>query len=272
MLGTNSSCISTYFRRGIEILAGFIVFGVILILVGLLFDRIVLLFAVGHYRTVSIPDLRGMDLKTADSLCKTLGFELQANRHRVETKLPPASVLDQYPLAGRISKPGRTIEAVISVRDTLATCPNFVGRSPREAILIAKSANLIIRNDDIKYVFNDTIPVGVVINQVPNAGESVIRNGRVNIAVSLGPPKEMMIAPDLIGRQLDDAKMVLSQNGMVLGEVSHFPDKNNLPGTILAQNPQSGEAVAFRSPMHLRVAIQPKNIRTLSAEEEPQEE
>ena len=64
----------------------------------------------------------------------------------------------------------------------------------------------------IKYVYDDSIPQGIVISQSPDAGVKMINKGYVLLTVSRGPQNDKM--PGLVGSNLDFALKTLGEMGI----------------------------------------------------------
>ena len=64
----------------------------------------------------------------------------------------------------------------------------------------------------VKYVYDDTIPEGIVISQAPDAGVKMINKGYVLLTVSRGPQNVKM--PGLVGSNLDFALKTLGDMGI----------------------------------------------------------
>ncbi|MFH0766238.1 MAG: PASTA domain-containing protein [Calditrichota bacterium] len=249
-------------RPAIEIITGLLVLlGAGIWILGI-FDKIIMPWAVGHQRTICVPDLIKLNFKQADSLCAALGLELIPTQQRVEDRLPRGTILDQYPAAGSITKPQRRIEVVVSAVQTLARCPEVRGCSPREAMLLADSAGLVIRTEHFRFRHSAEVPEGVVIDQSPPPQTGINRGSEIIITASLGASPEVLIVPNFIGRTLDEARLPLAKNNLILGEVISYPDKTAPPGQILWQSPSPGTIAEPGTRVDVRIAATPRQITT----------
>ena len=77
-----------------------------------------------------------------------------------------------------------------------------------------------------------------VISQTPSQGTELKKGDTIHIIISLGP-KDLSI-PNLRGYTLEDAKKVLSQEGLSLGAVSYEYSEIYASGTVINQNPMAG--------------------------------
>ncbi|MBT7788297.1 MAG: PASTA domain-containing protein [Calditrichaeota bacterium] len=173
------------------------------------------------------------------------------NRHEAGT------VVDQFPVAGSLVKPGRRVEVVLSVREQLLICPDVMGRSPREAVLIADSTGIVVLLENVTYRHSNALPEGVIMYQQPQPNERILRNSELSLTVSTGTKPEKIVAPDLIGRQISEIDLVLAKFELKLGQVSRYPQKSSREGIILEQTPKSGTAMVSGQRIDLKIAVSP---------------
>ncbi len=75
-----------------------------------------------------------------------------------------------------------------------------------DAVQVLKEAGLV-PNDEIYYIYDDTIPVGNVVKTEPLEGRVVRKNRKVDLYISKGP--EFIVTPDLFGRTEMEARVIL---------------------------------------------------------------
>ncbi len=247
----------TGWRPWAEAIAGLIVVSMAAFwLVGFI-DRIVMPLFVFSGVEVVVPDLHGNSVQQAEEICNTAGIELERGRVRIDNNHAPGTVLDQSPQAGDRVKAGRKIDVLVSISDMMVHCPDVLGRSPREATLIADTSGLTIYSDSIKYTFSIDYPEGVVLRQSPDPLNQMSRGEQLKIWVSLGDMPSEIIAPDLVGKNIQDVTLVLAKYRLLLGKVTRYPQRGVAEGTVLSQNPAPGTALDVGDRVHLRVAVSP---------------
>ncbi|MCF7809608.1 PASTA domain-containing protein [bacterium] len=246
-------------QNRLELISGLLVATITVIWLMFFIDRALmpLIALAGVERTV--PNLRYMDVNEADSLCEALGVEIVHSRYRVDDKQPSGTILDQFPVAGSIVKPGRRIEVIVSEQDLSVNCPNVVGMSPREASLKAASFGLKVDEANIRYCHSSNSPEGVVVAQNPKVDEELVKGTELILTVSLGKIPDRIIAPDLKGRNINDIRLVLTKSRLRLGKVTHFPDSSVPQGTILSQDPPAGTAMEAGDLISIRSAVKPRS-------------
>ena len=213
------------------------------------------------------PDLHHLSYASADSICKSLDLELASNRSRVDYDQPPGTILDQYPLAGTEVKLGRRIEVIISRSERMIICPNVKRRSPREASIIADSLGIKVNSEKTRYRHSRKYPEGVIISQIPEAGDEMNRGDELVLSVSLGRVPAEIVAPDLVGRKIDNVGVVLAKYNLRLGKISRYPDSTVPPGTVLTQNPLPGTPMKSGGRVSVNVAVKPATKSLMDATE-----
>jgi len=132
-----------------------------------------------------------------------------------------------------------------------------VGRSPREAALIADSTGIVVKMEKIRYQHSNSLPEGVIMSQRPLPGERIVRNSELNLTVSTGKRPDKIVAPDLVGRQVSEINLILAKYELRLGHISRYPQKSSRVGTILEQTPKSGSAMSSGQRIDVKIAVSP---------------
>jgi serine/threonine-protein kinase len=114
---------------------------------------------------------------------------------------------------------------------------------------------------------HQTIPLGIVIDQDPAAGDRVPKGSTVTIWVSSGKPKATV--PELVGQSLTDALTALNEAGL---EPRTEPVFNRAPPqTVVAQFPAAGEQVLRGSFVRVNVSQGPRQVEVPDVVGEPYE-
>ena len=126
-----------------------------------------------------------------------------------------------------------TMETVIHNRKEVIV-PDISGKSSASALQALSENNLAMSIGG--YEFNEAVPIGTVLRQIPDAGTSVREGKIVRVVFSQGG--ESVFTPNLIGLPLRNAELLLRQRQLVLGEVSESYSLKAEKGTILSQDPK----------------------------------
>ena len=114
--------------------------------------------------------------------------------------------------------------------------PNVVGKTAQVAEEILKKENLRVSIDESP---SNTVPVGCVIAQLPEAGKNVKEQRVIHLTVSCGG--SVLSIPDLKGLSTEDAETLLAKSGFKLGAVEMGNDSKSPSGVIISQNPAAGK-------------------------------
>ncbi len=126
-----------------------------------------------------------------------------------------------------------TMETVIHNRKEVIV-PDITGKSSASGLQALSELNLAMKIEGTE--FNETVPIGTVLRQVPGAG-STVREGKI-VRVVFSQGGESVFTPSLIGLPLRNAELLLRQRQLVLGEVSESYSLKADKGTVLSQDPK----------------------------------
>ncbi|MBM3327982.1 MAG: PASTA domain-containing protein [Calditrichaeota bacterium] len=244
-------------QNRLDLIAGLVVVGVGSIWLLAFFDKIVMPLVTRAGAEVAVPNLRRLTYNEAEVLCRKAGLVIARTRDRFDDRIPPGSVVDQFPPAGSVVKPGRTIELVLAASRGMATVPELKGRSPREALLIADSSGLKVDLEHLRYRHSSSDPEGVIIDQKPLAGSDAERGSEVLLTVGLGAFPEHPIVPDLSGRSLPEVRFLLARYNLTAGTIARYPDRSRPPGTVIEQTPRAGSPLPEDGLVAIRIATPP---------------
>jgi serine/threonine-protein kinase len=127
--------------------------------------------------------------------------------------------------------------------------PAITGKQLSEANEILERVGLRLAIQESRHT--NRHPEKVIISQDPAAGRRVRGDRQILAVVSLGP--ELVDVPDLKGKTLREARIVLSNSRLKIGKVTFKPEKMGEPEQILQQNPSGGERVAKGRAVDLQV-------------------
>jgi len=119
-----------------------------------------------------------------------------------------------------------------SVRSGETKTPALVGMVLKDAEDVFESTDLQLLVSGRRY--NDEIPEGSIISQIPPAGIGLKGNRNVRVVISLG--RRVNPVPDLTGNSIRAARIVAQQNGYDLGKVTEI-QVNATEEIVIAQYP-----------------------------------
>jgi serine/threonine-protein kinase len=142
-----------------------------------------------------------------------------------------------------------TMETVIHNRKEVLV-PDISGKSSVNALQSLSELNLAMKIEG--YEFNESVPIGTVLRQVPGAG-STAREGKI-VRVVFSQGGESVFTPNLIGLPLRNAELLLRQRQLMLGEVSESYSLKAEKGTVLSQDPKSELSVSKNTMVQVAVS------------------
>ena len=131
--------------------------------------------------------------------------------------------------------------------------PDLTGKTVGQALQILSDQEIYIKKVGEQY--NENIPDGSIISQEPLPG-SLVKEGKV-IKVIISSGGQVILVPQLAGRSLREAKILLRQAGLVLGEETGSYSGEIKKDFVIAQDPSPEEIVTRGSMINLVVSLGP---------------
>jgi len=214
--------------------------------------------AIGAYLLLApekktVPDVVGNRSAVASQRLQNAGFEVNIETVQSD-EVPSDRVATQRPQPGEEAEEGSTVTIIVSSGPGMATVPGVAGQKQADAEKAMKDAGF---KTDVRKETSDTVKKGRVISTQPGENTQLEKGRTVVLVVSQGPEK--VSVPDVVGDTEDDARSTLSDAGLkadVTEEVSEDKD----PGTVLRQDPGSGQQVDKGSTVKLVVAKAPPDV------------
>ncbi len=100
--------------------------------------------------------------------------------------------------------------------------PKVGDQSQGDAVQILKEAGLV-PNEEIYYIYDETILVGNVVKTEPPEGRVVRKNRMIDLYISKGP--EFIVTPDLFGRTEMEARVILSDLELNMSVVLEYNEE-----------------------------------------------
>ena len=245
-----------------------IVFGFLLLL-GISYFYIYLPNSTNHGETVTVPDLKGMEIENLDAFLTQHNLRFELNDSAYSSDFPPLTVVRQFPKEGSAVKKGRKIYISINrVSPPTVPVPDLIDRSRINAEVVLKSnelkrgrilfepspfLNLVkeLRYQGKSIAVGERIPKGSVIDLVVGDG-----NGSADFTIG-----------NLLGDSYEQALYKISGWNLHLGDVE-IPEDGDTTGVVpfvYKQLPLPGDSVRVGDPVTLWVAPrgyeEPKEIK-----------
>jgi beta-lactam-binding protein with PASTA domain len=190
-----------------------------LLLIFIFFQTLDWLTEHGNY--VKVPDIKGKKVDEAQKLLEAQGFEVEVQDSVFFDTVPALTVMKQLPMPGEMVKVNRTIYLTVNrVQPPLVVVPNFMGQTFRSVEMQLKTLGFKLGDTS----FRPDFAVGSILEQLYNGvpvrpGTSIPMGSRIDLVLGSGLLQEEIPVPALLGMTFSEAKLLLEQNGLLLGAV-----------------------------------------------------
>ncbi|MHB8189480.1 MAG: Stk1 family PASTA domain-containing Ser/Thr kinase [Ferrimicrobium sp.] len=195
---------------------------------------------------VRVPSVVGAGEQGAQSTLTADGF--QVNTNFVSNVAAIGTVVSQNPKGQTLAKKGSIVTLTISNGRGTVIVPSVLKEqvTNAEAKLLALGFNVSTNYQAA------SAAQGTVINQSPQASQSVQRGSTVVLTVSNGPAT--IAVPNVVGAQLAQASNKLGSDQLAVGNVTYQPSASQASGVVLSTSPVAGTQVAPNSAVNLVVS------------------
>lgn len=198
---------------------------------------------------VRVIDIRNMPIAEASKKLESIGLKYEIVEQVESDTIPAGCVILQQPLTKTLMKKGSEVLVVLSKGVPTVKVPDVKLKLVDEAKKILAEAGLTV--GEIKEVDSEEIEKGKVVSTEPQNDVEVKKGTVVIINVSKGKPvvqqikKEVIkvVVPNIINKSLIEAKKLLEQSGLVLGNVKKICDEDKDFDIIISQLPKAGSIV-----------------------------
>ena len=189
-------------------------------------------------REVEVPQLTGKTKDEAEELLRSRRLKLKVSASRFSTDVAEGKVLQQIPPSGTRLKVDRTVKVLLSLGQQRFAVPNLTGTSVRAAQLTLAQRHLRLGNTLFAHTAEGD--PSTVVYQSPKPGTQESSDPSVNVLISLGPPAEYFIMPDLIGKPAELVGSRARNEGFHVGKMNYRRYPGVESGIVIQQKPQAG--------------------------------
>jgi eukaryotic-like serine/threonine-protein kinase len=203
----------------------------------------------GEPEDAKVPNVLGLSFDDAAMRLNAVGFRAQQGESRYNVGSPRSTVLSQTPGPATSAPKGTRILLDVSAGQRRAATPNVVGMDREDAQLALEKVGLEV--GDIRER-ESPVKKGEVLEMSPAAATQLILPSAIALVVSTGPAT--IEVPYLVGRPFGEARAQLEQLGLT-ATTSKLDSASTEPaGTVTAQSPVEGAAVAAGTAIGLTVS------------------
>lgn len=223
----------------------YINFGIFIaaIIVLLLLLTQVLRWYTHHGESLTVPDLKGMNIDEVKRSLSDRELRYEIKDSVFAPDKPKLSVIDQNPKAGSKVKRNRRIYLIINAdKAPKVALPNLNDNVPlRQAVRILESNGL--KQGKISY--KPDIALNAVLEMYYQGrkvmpGDLVDKGSAIDLVLGDGGQTAKVAVPDLTGKSLDEALIILRGNNLVIGAVNKVNVKDSTTAIIFKQKPLAG--------------------------------
>ncbi len=137
--------------------------------------------------------------------------------------------------------------------------PEVIGHNVDEAEMALADAGLVMK--EIGVAKDSSLPEGFVVEQDPEPGIKVRKGRTVKVRVSAGLAE--VHVPNVVGRTLRQAELVLTRIGLTVGEVTDVHDDTVPKDHVIDQTPEPREKVNRGTKVNLMVSLGSEEVTIL---------
>jgi serine/threonine-protein kinase len=151
-----------------------------------------------------------------------------------------------------------TLTFIIKSEDTVIV-PNLVGKDVVSALELLTDLQLNTKVSGSEY--SQQFPKNHVVFQEPDAGSEIKKDRDVRIIISKGPQNILM--PNLISLTQQQARMIIDENGLAGGQLSHTYSSLAQEDRVIDQAPAAGKMITRRTRIDLLLSLGPHPVAYL---------
>ena len=157
-------------------------------------------------------------------------FDVVAEVQEYSSDSPEGAIIGQSPLAGSEYLVGKTtVKVTVSKGPRMVTVPNVYDvDSDTAQNMLKENFNVIINS-----VFDENVPKGNVIMTDPPRNEKRAYGSTINMYVSRGPEEQDITVPNVVGRKLEEAELLLGNKFTIQTMTA---DSLEEEGTVIEQS------------------------------------
>jgi beta-lactam-binding protein with PASTA domain len=196
---------------------------------------------------ILVPNVVNLAQAGATAALTSVGLAVGTVSNASSTTVPMGSVISQIPGAGTLAASGSSVDLVVS---SGVTVPNVVGQPQSAVAGLLAPFGLVVGT--VNPQPSPTVPIGVVISQLPAANTQVSGGSAVTLVVSSG-----VSVPNVVGQLQTAVAGLLGPLGLVVGTVTPQSSTTVPIGVVISQLPAANTQVSRGSAVNLVVSSGP---------------
>ncbi len=195
-----------------------------------------------HQGTLSIPDLHGRDVATAEKLVHDLGITLVVEEEGAfSADHPLGHIATQNPHPGFHVKAGSVITVRLSLGSERSTTPDVRSQSLQAALRSLERQGL--EPTSHVEVRGQTNGDSVLATDPPQ-GTLVAPQAEIRLLVNTAPHRRLWVMPSLLSRRVETVNRFCRRNHLRLGQTHEVDYPGLSSGVVLRQYPAAGSPLS----------------------------
>lgn len=191
-----------------------------------------------------VPSLVGRSRDEAERALRAVGLGVGSVREVESADSPPGTVVRQSRSADALVEPGASVDLSVAVEPRVSV-PRLVGLTLAAARVALGEAELVPGQVGERRTLEAR--AGTVVDQSPSPGTRLAPGSAVQLVVAVAPP--FCVVPRLVGRSEEEARELLREAGLAVGEITVFryPPRDQVTGQAVeaGERIDCGTAVSF---------------------------
>ena len=232
----------------IKVMVIFLIAVVVLgiILVFLIIPRVI------RGEVIEVPNVIGKSLAESINILQSKQLNAKIDSHKASPTIPEEHVLEQIPPPGFKVKRDKSIRLVLSSGADKIEVPDLTGKLLGNVKSVLQSTGF--KMGITATVYSDNYPAeDTIITQTPLPKSIAPRGAKINLLLSGGVRRKLMLMPDLKGMKLNEVREELESNGLEIG-LTFKPHPTLGDGVILAHEPPANQIIRVGQKIELEVS------------------
>ncbi|MEF2640391.1 MAG: Stk1 family PASTA domain-containing Ser/Thr kinase [Lachnospiraceae bacterium] len=203
----------------------------------------------------------GMTYDQASSALRDAGLSIKAT-YEISEDYPEGQIFEQDLKEGEEVDRSTTVNVKVSTGSGQLTIPSGLnGMTPQEAAQALATAGFTNVSSSYEEENSDSVAAGLVIRSNPDSGTKADKTMEIHLVVSKGPAVVEVEVPSLYGMKEVDARSLLSEKKLTIGDISYESSDEVSSGKIISQSPGSSNKVSEGSKVDIVISTGSSSVK-----------
>ncbi len=198
----------------------------------------------------TMPEVAGMDVEEAKQALIELGLTPETAYEESDT-VGEGIVIRAGVSTGAEVEKGTTVSLIVSAGTKGVEVPDVSDMTYEKANSTLTDLGFSVNKEE---AYSDTVAEGLVVSQMPVAGNQAPKGSMITVTVSLGKEQAKIRVPNLIGLSEEDGTFEATEIGLVIGSVAYVYSEDVAEGHICYQSYSHGSWVEPGTELDIKVS------------------